>query len=182
MVLPSAIEAGAFELQRLTPAWASGFAEACRRTEEALRAWMPSAAAEQSQATTFVAASMDAFDRGTSFAYAMVENSEVVGYCNLTPHEERAEIGYWVRSDLTRAGLATSAIRALVGAAFEAIPGLKSVEAHCDEANVASRRAAERAGLHVVDSIRRKPRTAEQTEVELVLAIERRQGLPRPGA
>src|SRR5580700_7671187 len=102
--MPSAIQAGALELQRLTPAWASGFAAAFRGAEEALKAWMPSAAAEQSQTTTFVTASMGAFDRATSFAYAMVENSEVVGYCNLTPHDERAEIGYWVRSDLNRAG------------------------------------------------------------------------------
>ena len=174
MAMPSAIDANTPELRRLTPAFAAGFAAAFRRAKEDLMAWMPSAAAEQKDATAFVRASMVAFDQATSFPYVMVENGEVVGYCNLTPHGERAEIGYWVRTDLTRAGRATSAIRALVGAAFEVMPGLKSVEAHCDEANVASRRAAESAGLHVVDAIWRKPLTPQQTEVELVLAVDRR--------
>ncbi len=55
------------------------------------------------------------------------------------------EIGYWVRTDRTRFGIATGAARALTRAAFS-LPGVERVEIHCDQSNRPSAGVAEKLG------------------------------------
>lgn len=56
------------------------------------------------------------------------------------------ELGYGVHTDFRNRGYATEAARALVEWAFKQ-PGVARITAHCDQANVASRRVVEKAGL-----------------------------------
>ena len=51
--------------------------------------------------------------------------------------EDVIEIGYWVAAGQTRRGYGTAAARAATSLAA-ALPGIRHVEIHCDEANVAS--------------------------------------------
>jgi len=57
----------------------------------------------------------------------------------------RAEIGYWVARDYRNHGLATAAVRALSGYAFETL-GLRRLEATAFPHNIASHRVLEKAG------------------------------------
>ena len=175
--MPESIDVGSVRLERLRPGLTSSFAAAFRASEREVRAWMPSAAREQENPDAFVSMCAHAFDEGTAFAYAVVEGGDVVGYCSLTPHEAVAEVGYWIRSDRAGAGLATRVVRTVVATAFDVLPAVQRVHAHCDEANSASRRVAERAGLQLSEAVRRPPRTTSETDVELVLAIERPRAL-----
>jgi RimJ/RimL family protein N-acetyltransferase len=173
MTMPESIDAGAAVLVRWRGALVSGHAAAFVESERALRLWMPSAAAEQQDSAAFVNACIDAFEQGVTFAYAVIRSEEVIGYCNVTPDGDSAEIAYWIRSDLTGHGLASTVARALVGAAFAALPAVGRVEAHVDQANVASRRVALRAGMTLICSRSRKPRTSAESPTELVFAVAR---------
>ena len=51
--------------------------------------------------------------------------------------EDAIEIGYWIAAGRTRRGYGTMAARAATSLAA-ALPGIRHVEIHCDEANVAS--------------------------------------------
>jgi RimJ/RimL family protein N-acetyltransferase len=166
---------GGVRLERWRPDLATGLSVAFADSEPSLRAWMPSAAAEQEDAPAFVAACIDAFDRGRSFAYALLaaDDGDVVGYANVTPVSAVATFGYWVRADRRGRGFARWAVGALSKAAFAAFPDVVQVEAEVDEGNTASRRVLERAGFSLTDRRVRPARTAAQSDVELVYALPR---------
>lgn len=58
------------------------------------------------------------------------------------------EIGYWVHSALLWRGIASEAARLLTNAALH-IPGITSVEIHCDEANIPSQSVARSLGFRL---------------------------------
>lgn len=171
--MPGSINIDDLRLEQFHPEMAPALASAFAASEGELWTWMPSAASEQEDADAFIIRCSRAFDEGMTFAYGIVVAGDLVGYCNLTPHGDWAEIGYWIRSNATGAGLGTLAVRTLVDAAFEYVPDLIRVEAHCDKANRASRRVAEKAGLREVRTRRRNARTESESGTELVFAIER---------
>src|SRR5205823_6610660 len=152
---------------------ADGHAAAFALSEPALRQWMPSAAAEQENSKAFVDACSDAFRRGVTYAYAVIDSGNVVGYCNATPRSEVAEIAYWIRSDRTDSGLGSVVARALVETIFDALPEVVRVEAHVDEANARSRRVAEKVGMELVAWQMRTPRTDAETSRALIFAVDR---------
>jgi RimJ/RimL family protein N-acetyltransferase len=176
MGMPDTIDAGGVVLVRWGEAHVPGHAAAFAASEPALRQWMPSAAAEQQDSATFVAACVDAFEHGVTYAYAVTNGGEVVGYCNATPDGDRAEIGYWIRSDRTGHGIGSAVARALTSAVFAALPAVGRVEAHVDRANVASLRVAAGAGMTRIGAREREPRTSAESTTELVLAVERSAG------
>jgi RimJ/RimL family protein N-acetyltransferase len=162
-VLPPSITSAAVDLRRWEPSLVPGLAAAFAASEPELRRWMPHASSEQEDAAAFVEAVADAFDSGRTFAYAVTADGEVVGYCNLTPTAlDRAEIGYWIRSDRTGAGLGAAAITALVAAARTAMPSLEWIEADVHPDNVASRRLLATCGFEGVDArtLRRRAQTS----------------------
>ena len=72
----------------------------------------------------------------------------LVGSCGINGTDDvnkRANLGYWVRSDRTGRGVATSATRVLATHGIEQL-GLVRLEIIMSVSNVASRRVAERAG------------------------------------
>lgn len=89
----------------------------------------------------FLNAAESRFDEGVDWAFVLVEadTGDVVGTVALhakgDPH--CVEIGYWVRTDRTRRGYASSAARALTEAAFEYLD-VDRVQIRMDKANVPS--------------------------------------------
>jgi RimJ/RimL family protein N-acetyltransferase len=87
-------------------------------------------------------AGMAAFNADEEWAYMLyeLESGELVGGAGL--HRRvgpgAVEIGYWVRSDRTHRGYATSAARALTDAAFKHRSDIERVEIHMDQANLRS--------------------------------------------
>jgi RimJ/RimL family protein N-acetyltransferase len=65
------------------------------------------------------------------------------------------EIGYWVRADRLRQGLATEAVAALSKVAFE-IDHVRRVEIRCDTKNVASAGVPKKAGFTLEGVLRRQ--------------------------
>jgi len=147
--LPSRIEGDGVVLERFAPAHVEEHAAAFAASEAELRRWMPHASAEQEDSASFAGAAERAFDAGQTYPYAVTVGGEVVGYCNLTPADDgaEAEIGYWVRTDRTRAGIGARAIDALVTAAFATLPALRCVAADVHSDNVASRRLLAKCGF-----------------------------------
>lgn len=139
---PDELSAGAVTLVRYRGHEAPELARVTSADLDHLRPWMPWAAStslEEDQAL-FISTSVAEFDAGRAFNYWMREEAtaELVGGAGLHHRVgERIEIGYWVRSDRTRRGYATSAAAALTDAAL-VLPGVRRVEIHCDEANRAS--------------------------------------------
>jgi len=84
------------------------------------------------------------------------DESEVLGEVDLLPRNadvrvpyasaDRAEIGYWLRADRTRQGLATEAARAMLDIAAD-LPALAHVEIRCDARNAASAAVPRRLGF-----------------------------------
>jgi RimJ/RimL family protein N-acetyltransferase len=68
----------------------------------------------------------------------------------------RFEVGYWLRSATSGQGLMTEAVRGVVAFGFTQL-GASRLECLADEANVRSRRVAERAGF-TLESVRRDER------------------------
>lgn len=63
---------------------------------------------------------------------------------------DRVEIGYWLRSDATGQGYATEAVQSLL-MAVERLPGVRSVEIHCDARNRASAAVPHRLGFELLE-------------------------------
>jgi ribosomal-protein-serine acetyltransferase len=82
------------------------------------------------------------------------------------------EIGYWVRKDFTRRGIATAAARALTDHAFSR-PDIDRVEIHHDRANVASEGVPRRLGYCLVGEAPSVAVTPEQSGVHLIWRITR---------
>ena len=95
---------------------------------------MPTAEAEQA----FLRDRMAAFDADEDWSYFLLEqdSGELVGGAGLHPKTHGVvEIGYWVRSDRTGRGYATTGAGALTTAAFNYLPEVERVIIRMDQGN-----------------------------------------------
>jgi RimJ/RimL family protein N-acetyltransferase len=97
------------------------------------------------------AASFEA-DREWQYVLREVATGELVGGAGLHRRvgPDGLEIGYWVRTDRTGHGYATSSARALTDAAFASPLGFERVEIHMDQANSASVAVPRKLGFRLV--------------------------------
>lgn len=88
------------------------------------------------------------------------ESGELVGDCGLIPQtvdgQEEVEVGWHVRGDLQRRGLATEAARECVRYAFEELGRTRLISLIRPE-NVPSRRVAEKLGMEIEKEVMRGP-------------------------
>ena len=134
----------------------------------ALATWTPGMHGDLADVPAFLDRLVDAFDRDEFLGFAMTLDAEVVGYCSLKrATSTEAEVGYWVRSDRTGRGIATTAIGLLVDFAVAHWPDVDHIVLKCDEANIGSVRVAERNGFVRVSEAVFTPRNATQSGVEL---------------
>jgi ribosomal-protein-serine acetyltransferase len=127
------------------------------------------------QADEFVVHVQQAWDSGQEFTYALVdEDGTVTGAVGLHRRigEGGLEVGYWVRADRVRRGLATRAAAAVTDAAF-ALDGVDHVEIHHDEANEPSGRVPARLGFTEVARAPKEPEAPGCVGVEVVWRVTR---------
>jgi RimJ/RimL family protein N-acetyltransferase len=172
---PESLGDGPVELRRHAPTDRAALVDAVNRSLAELRPWMPWAqvpATDQSIGE-FLARAGQAWDEGIEFLYAMWPAGDaggsdgVIGACGLHLRSEPGvvEIGYWVRSDRTGAGVATAAARVLSRAALD-LSEIVRIEIHCDGANAASRAVATKLGFRLdrIDLRPPLPRTPGETD------------------
>ncbi|MFZ0091081.1 MAG: GNAT family N-acetyltransferase [Solirubrobacteraceae bacterium] len=75
------------------------------------------------------------------------------------------EIGYWTHPGYLRRGMATSAARLLVGAAFS-LPQITHVEIHHDKANAASAGVPRNLGFELIDERPDQPEAFAEVGIE----------------
>jgi RimJ/RimL family protein N-acetyltransferase len=155
------IREGDLLLTRPVPADLDDLKSAVNSSFEELRPWFPWAQqpATDESIGSFLTQVEQSWDAGSGFAYVGREvggNGRPSGggiVCGCGLHVRLGpgalEIGYWVRTDRTRRGVATGAAGALTRAAF-ALPGVERVQIHCDQANQPSAGVAAKLG-YVLD-------------------------------
>ena len=89
---------------------------------------------------------------GTDYMYLVLagERGSLLGACGLHRRigPDAVEIGYWLHPAHVGHGYITGAVAALTHAAL-ALPDVKRVEIHCDQANVRSQAVARRLGFRL---------------------------------
>lgn len=125
--------------------------DAARESAAELAPWMPWCHPGYSidDSCRWLEAQVPAFERGEAFEFAIVtETDRYLGGCGLNhldAENRRANLGYWVRSSATRAGVATAAVHALRDWAF-LTTDLIRLEIVVAIGNLASLRVAEKSG------------------------------------
>jgi RimJ/RimL family protein N-acetyltransferase len=124
---------------------------ACRDVE--ITRWLDDVPAPYTRgdARAYVAATRRGWREGTLWAFAITDSAsgEVLGSCGVSWQDEPhgvAEIGYWVRAEGRRRGVATRAVRLAAGWVFGEC-GVRRLQLRADALNEASQRVAERAGF-----------------------------------
>ena len=107
---------------------------------------------------------------GTAMALAIVVDGDLAGSIDLRLgglDSGSGEIGYWVAAPARRRGGASTATRLLSDFGFEAL-GLRRLELNAEVTNVASRRAAEKAGFEL-EGVRRAWRIVHGVPADFAL-------------
>jgi len=144
---------------------------------EHLRPWMPWAAEEPKSPAARLALirgwERERLAGGDGFLGIWLDG-RVAGGCGL--HRRIGpgglELGYWVRPDLTRRGVATEAARQLCGRAFAA-PSTDRVEIRHDRANAASGGVPAKLGFERAGERRRPPQAPGEEGVEWIWRLTR---------
>lgn len=163
---PGRLAAGPLVLRRMQPDDAGDLAAAVAESLDHLRPWMPWATSEAADKRTQLARIAEAdelWESGTDYLYVIFAvdrpghaqpgaaggpgggedagdaAGRLAGTIGLHRRagEDIAEIGYWIAAAQTRRGYGTAAARAVTSVAVS-LPGVRQVQIHCDEANVAS--------------------------------------------
>jgi RimJ/RimL family protein N-acetyltransferase len=141
---PERVDAGAVILRRIQATDAGAVAAAVASSLDHLRPWMPWAtpeSAERRSQLTRVAEADEMWESGISYIYSVLtaDHGTLVGEIGLHRRsgDGSIEIGYWIAGAHARRGFGTSAAGAITAVAL-ALPGVRRVEIHCDEANTAS--------------------------------------------
>jgi RimJ/RimL family protein N-acetyltransferase len=125
--------------------------EAVRESLNELRPWMPWCYPGYSidDSRSWLAAQVQAFQQRSTFEFAITtDTGAYLGGCGLNQIDalnQRANLGYWVRTSATRHGVGTEATRLTRDWGF-AHTDLVRLEVLVAASNVASRRVAEKAG------------------------------------
>jgi RimJ/RimL family protein N-acetyltransferase len=127
--------------------------EAIDASLEHLREWMPWAHDEPTsveQKVALLRGFRGRFDLGDDFVYGILdaEQSRALGGCGLHPRggPRSLEIGYWVRADAVRQGIATEVTTMLAHAAFRA-SGVERLDVLVEPGNAASAAIPRRLGF-----------------------------------
>lgn len=173
-------------LERVRPRHVEGLTEAINRSHAELLAfmdWMTEQPQTVQMSGEFVESSEADWDAGITYNFAMTDptTGEVIGVCGLMtrPGPRRLEIGYWVRTDRTGAGVATAAATLLTESGLR-ISGIDIIEIHHDAANVASSRIPDKLGY--VEAVRREVEVDSPGEcgIEVIWEITRDLWLTSP--
>jgi RimJ/RimL family protein N-acetyltransferase len=150
--------------------------EAVNASHHELRLWMPWAQEPATEASIqeFLSGSERAWDAREAFQFAIRGQrgelaDALLGFCGLHSRVGVGglDIGYWVRSDCTGRGVATSAARAATESAL-GLEGVSRVEIHCDAANHASAAIPPKLGYRLDRTETRIPISPGETDELMV--------------
>ena len=133
--------------------------EAARESLAELQPWMPWCHPKYSidETRSWLAVQVPAFQQRTTFEFAILaDDNTYLGGCGLNqidPLNQRANLGYWVRSSASGKGVATAAT-ALTREWGFANTDLERIEVLIAVGNMASRRVAEKAGAAYEGTLR----------------------------
>jgi RimJ/RimL family protein N-acetyltransferase len=149
--VPDELAAGPLVLRRWREEHLDVLMAAIETSLEQLEPWLPwvrQATREAEQ--QFLRRAEQSFEEGIEFGFGVFEQGEaaLVGGCGMHGRHgpDLMEIGYWTESRHTGRGYATMAARALTHAAFRYFAHVHQVQIHCDVANLASARIAQKLG------------------------------------
>jgi len=151
--LPDLLPAGPVELRRWRTAQAEALTTAVASSLPELRPWMPWAQEPPTvPAMISVLAAGDGnfgADKEWQFVLAEPGSDRILGATGLHRRgpPDTVEIGYWIRTDATRRGLATFASQALTAAAFAHLSDVTAVEIRMDSSNIRSAAVPSRLGF-----------------------------------
>ena len=117
------------------------------------------------------------FDRGEQHIYGVFQGAELAAGGGLHPRVggDAFEIGYWVRADRVRQGLATELAAALTRVGFD-VCGVERLEIHADARNTPSQGIPRRLGYVEEATLRRRlppcPPGAERGDVTIFSLLE----------
>lgn len=155
---PDHLAAGDLDLVRWNAGFAREMAMAISSSFEELRRWMPWASSipEVDQLRVTLDQGDARFGSNVDWPYVVREQSgELVGSTGLHRRcgPDVVEMGYWIRSDRTGRGYATTVARTLTDTAFDRGPGIEHVEISTHERNAASQAVARKLGYRVVREV-----------------------------
>ena len=159
--------------------------EARTLTAPALADWTPGMSNDLADVPAFLEFVVAQFDAARFSAFAIEVDGEPIGYLSLVRDDPvfglpEAEVAYWVRSDRTGRGVASTAVALAVQAAFSTWPDLAQVTLRCDARNVRSSKVAERCGFTRTAEESVAPRTPAQSGVEVRWSLDRQSAERRP--
>ena len=178
-LLPDVLTTGPVELRRVGPDRIDSVMSAIAVSQAELAPWLPWAdpMPSREEELSFLVEAAAAFAADREYSYALIEpgSAAVAGTIGLHSKEPGvAEIGYWVRTDLTRRGYASGSARALTEAAFEFLPSVDKVIIRMDRANLASASVPPKIGFHLESTYEdRDVVTSGHTGVGLIWARRR---------
>jgi RimJ/RimL family protein N-acetyltransferase len=169
-----------YSLRRLTVRDAPALSLAAVESLDHLQPWMPWATPEgvsvEAQRLRMSGPAW-AWTPETDYGYGVfVADGRLVGALGV--HRRvgpgALEIGYWVHVAHTRRGIASASARALTDAGF-ALPGIRRMEIHCDEANVASAAVPAKLGYRLVGSEDHEPEAPGEEGRRLIWVMYERE-------
>lgn len=182
---PENLDAGPVLLRRCRTEESAAVATAVEESLEHLQPWMPWAtagAADGKHQRARLAEAAETWDAGTEFLYTVflpdrdpVAGGPVVGTIGLHRRlgPDGIEMGYWIHVAHSRRGYGTASARALTTAAL-ALPDVRRVEIHCDEANAASAAIPRKLGYRLDRIDRREPEAPGETGRLMIWVRSRR--------
>jgi RimJ/RimL family protein N-acetyltransferase len=176
--LPDQLDGDDIELRRVRRQMIDAIYDATVASFDELHQWMTwaSEVPRRDALEEFLNSAEILFDRDEDCNYALIERSsgELVGSSGLHFKGDPAsrEIGYWVRSDRTGRGYATSAARALAEAAFRFLP-IDHVTIRMDKANLASASVPPKIGFRLLGEEERPLETPGHTGTGLIWVRDR---------
>jgi RimJ/RimL family protein N-acetyltransferase len=179
------VQTGPLLLRQMEPDDAVAIAAAVGNSLEHLRPWMPWATKESADHRNQLARIVEAGEMwaaGTDFLYLMMADQGRAMAGTIGLHrgvgDGGMEIGYWVAVDHLRRGYATEASRALTQIAL-GLPGVRRVEIHCDEANVASAAVPRKLGYRLDRTETVEPEAPGEKGRRMIWVFEPPAGGPR---
>ena len=180
-LMPEELQAGeALILRRWTPSMIDQLLDSIEASQPELARWLPWADPMPTRTAELAAVTSAerAFAEDKDYAYFMIERAsgDLVGCAGLHPKTAGVvEIGYWVRSDRTRRGYATSAAGSLCRAAFMYLPDVEKVIIRMDKGNGASASIPPKLGFSLEgDEALRDARTSGHTGKGWIWSAQRR--------
>jgi RimJ/RimL family protein N-acetyltransferase len=180
------VDAGACVLRRVRDADAGDLAAAVAASLDHLRPWMPWATPEAAEPRTQrvrVAEADEMWAAGTDYIYSVFAGERtLVGAIGLHRRvgDGGIEIGYWIAEGQTRRGFGTAAAGAMTSVAL-GLPGVRRVEIHCDEANIASAAIPRKLGYRLDRVIAHEPEAPGESGRRMIWVRDAADGASRPG-